>query len=292
VSASGAARRKAVKLLVVDATKASTRVLQYVGRVTAGFVGPELLLAYISPQPPPELLETGGAEAPEREERLGSNLRSKRRGWMAVADRKNWRLLRAAEATLRGAGVAWPRISAYVSSLLDARKAVDEVLLPLSDALGNVREQAAHEHRHAKESNDDAGRQHDHGHTESQSDHHHREAHDDRSDVPQCAFGGPDPGPMPPHVGGRDGFGRLDRAALGNVHIQNNSTRHHTTQVFTTTQDGRRAIRPVLQILLFRRAFAVATMCSGVKPNSRMTTAPGADAPNLLTPMIAPSDPT
>jgi nucleotide-binding universal stress UspA family protein len=124
------AGRSSIKLLVVaDATEASKRALQYVGRLAAGCDGLELHLAYISSHPPPGLLETGGSELPEREQRLGSNLRSQRRRWMAVTDAKNWQVLRAAKATLERTGVAAPRISAYVSSPLDARKAVDEVLL-------------------------------------------------------------------------------------------------------------------------------------------------------------------
>jgi nucleotide-binding universal stress UspA family protein len=120
-------------LVVVDATEASTRVLRYVGRLAAACDGPELHLAYIASHLPPELLETGGSALPEREERLESNLRRKQRGWMAVADRKDWRVLRAAEATLLRAGVAAPRLFAYVSSPLDARRAADEVLVLARD---------------------------------------------------------------------------------------------------------------------------------------------------------------
>jgi nucleotide-binding universal stress UspA family protein len=120
-------------LVVVDAAEASTRVLRYVGRLAAGCDGPELHLAYIAARLPPELLETGDAALPEREERLESNLRRKQRGWMAVADRKDWRVLRAAKATLQRAGVAAPRIFAYVSSPLDARRAADEVLVLARD---------------------------------------------------------------------------------------------------------------------------------------------------------------
>ena len=120
-------------LVVVDATEASTLVLRYVGRLAAACDGPELHLAYIASHLPPELLETGGSALPEREERLESNLRRKQRGWMAVADRKDWRVLRAAEATLQKAGVAAPRIFAYVSSPLDARRAADEVLVLARD---------------------------------------------------------------------------------------------------------------------------------------------------------------
>jgi nucleotide-binding universal stress UspA family protein len=116
-------------LVVVDGTEASHRVLRYVGRLAAASDGLELHLAFISSHPPPGLLESGGSELPEREERLGSKLRGQRRRWMAVADGKDWRVLRAAEATLRRSGVAAPRMSAYISSPLDARTAVDEVLL-------------------------------------------------------------------------------------------------------------------------------------------------------------------
>jgi nucleotide-binding universal stress UspA family protein len=120
-------------LVVVDATEASTRVLRYVGGLAAGCDGPELHLACIASHLPPELLETGGSALPEGEERLESNLRRKQRGWMAVADRTDWRVLRAAEATLQQAGVAAPRIFAYVSSPLDARRAADEVLVLARD---------------------------------------------------------------------------------------------------------------------------------------------------------------
>lgn len=120
-------------LLVIDTTEASKRVLRYVGWLAAGRDGPELHLAYIAPHVPPELLEFGGSERPEREERLESNLRRQQRGWMAVSDRKDWRVLRAAEATLLRAGVAAPRLFAYVSSPLDTRRAADEVLLLARD---------------------------------------------------------------------------------------------------------------------------------------------------------------
>jgi nucleotide-binding universal stress UspA family protein len=120
-------------LLVIDTTEASKRVLRYVGRLAAGHDGPELHLAYIATHVPPELLEFGGSERPECEERLESNLRRQQRGWMAVADRKDWRVLGAAEATLQRAGVAAPHIFAYVSSPLDARTAADEVLVLARD---------------------------------------------------------------------------------------------------------------------------------------------------------------
>jgi nucleotide-binding universal stress UspA family protein len=120
-------------LVVVDATEASQRVLRYVGDLANACDGPEFHLAYIAPHPPPEFLETGGSEVPDREERLESTLRRQQRGWMAVADRKAWRILRDAQSKLQHAGMAATRIHAHVSSPLDARKAADEVLLLARD---------------------------------------------------------------------------------------------------------------------------------------------------------------
>jgi nucleotide-binding universal stress UspA family protein len=116
-------------LVVVDSTEASTRVLRYLGQLAATGDQPEFHLAYIASRLPAELLETGGAETPEREPQLQSNLRRQQQAWMAGTDKKAWRILRAAKSSLRNAGVEKKRIHASVSSPLDAREIADEVLL-------------------------------------------------------------------------------------------------------------------------------------------------------------------
>jgi nucleotide-binding universal stress UspA family protein len=127
-------RADGIKLLVVvDATEVSKRVLRYIGQLASGCNGPEFHLAYIASHLPAEFLETGGSELPDREERLESILRRRQRTWMTVADRKAWRILRAAQSTLKQAGVGSTRIHACVSSPLDARKTADEVLLLAED---------------------------------------------------------------------------------------------------------------------------------------------------------------
>jgi nucleotide-binding universal stress UspA family protein len=120
-------------LVVVDVTEASKRVLQYVSRFATRCDGPEFHLAYITSHLPPELMETGGAELPEREAQLESTLWREQRGWMAVEDKKARTVLRAAQRTLQRAGLAASRIHICVSSPLDARRAVDEVLLLAQD---------------------------------------------------------------------------------------------------------------------------------------------------------------
>ena len=120
-------------LVVVDATDASKRVLRYLRRFAAAGDQSEFHLAYIASHVPAELLETGGAEAPDREEQLQSNLHRQQRTWMAGNDKKAWRVLRAAQSALLTAGVAKQRIHACVSSSLDMRKAAEEVLLLARD---------------------------------------------------------------------------------------------------------------------------------------------------------------
>lgn len=120
-------------LVVVDGTDASRRALRYVGRFLAGLNGVDCHLAYIASRLPPELLESGGSEIPEREEQIESAMRVEQRHWTAGGDRKADRVLRAAGTMLQRAGVAAACIHRCVSSPLDARRIVDEVLLLARD---------------------------------------------------------------------------------------------------------------------------------------------------------------
>jgi nucleotide-binding universal stress UspA family protein len=79
------------------------------------------------------LLESGGSETPEREELIESAMRVEQRHWTAGIDKKADRVLRTAATMLQRAGVAAASIRACVSSPLDARRTVDEVLLLARD---------------------------------------------------------------------------------------------------------------------------------------------------------------
>ena len=120
-------------LVVVDSTEATKRVLRYLGQLAGTGNQPEFHLAYIASRVPAELLETGGAETPDREARVQSNLRRQQQAWMAGTDKKAWRILRAAESSLHDAGVQKKRIHACVASPLDLREAADEILLLAKD---------------------------------------------------------------------------------------------------------------------------------------------------------------
>lgn len=120
-------------LVVVDASEASRRVLRYVGRILANRAAIDCHLAYIASHLPPELLESGGSELPEREEQIESDMREEQRRWTVMIDKKAEQILRSARATLQRAGVAAARIHTCVSSPLDAGRAVDDVLLLARD---------------------------------------------------------------------------------------------------------------------------------------------------------------
>jgi len=120
-------------LVVIDSTDASKRVLRYIAQLAAAGGQTEFHLAYIASRVPAELLETGGAENPDREEQLQSDLHRQQQAWMAGTDKEAWRILGAAQLRLHNAGVAKRRIHACVSSSLDTREAADEILLLARD---------------------------------------------------------------------------------------------------------------------------------------------------------------
>jgi nucleotide-binding universal stress UspA family protein len=120
-------------LVVVDASEASTRVLNYIARILPHRSRVAVHLAYIAPRVPAEFLESGGSEVAEREEQIEAGLRSAQQEWIAAADTQPDAILRAARTALKRAGVPARRIHSCVSSPLDVRTAADEVLLLAHD---------------------------------------------------------------------------------------------------------------------------------------------------------------
>jgi nucleotide-binding universal stress UspA family protein len=132
--AAGSRDRKVLKLLIVlDVGETSKRVLQYVVHVLGGRDRVEFNLAYISPRMPPQFLESGGSELPEREVKIESDLRAQQNEWMAISDARPDRILSRARSALLKAGVRADRIHSAISSPLDARTAADEVLVLARD---------------------------------------------------------------------------------------------------------------------------------------------------------------
>jgi nucleotide-binding universal stress UspA family protein len=120
-------------LVVIDGTSTSTRAVDYVATWMAGRREGVVHLVFIAPRLPARLLEFGGAEHMEREERLERELHGQQRRWVAAGDSRIAPILDAARARLEQTGIAPARIRSLVSSPLDIRTAADEVLLLAAD---------------------------------------------------------------------------------------------------------------------------------------------------------------
>jgi nucleotide-binding universal stress UspA family protein len=119
---------------MVDESEGAKRVLEYVARLASGRSPLRIVLAHIAPGLPPELLETGGAEQPDREVRIEAELRTEQRQAIDRVHRSAARGLNAARAALLRAGVAARRIETRQSSPLAAGSAVDALLTLAEEA--------------------------------------------------------------------------------------------------------------------------------------------------------------
>jgi nucleotide-binding universal stress UspA family protein len=112
---------KTTKLLVVvDESRATKKVLEYVAQVASRRRDFRLCLAHALPSPPPELVEFRGAEK--------GRLRAYKRRWISVVEMTEQRALDRANAILRQRGVAEKAIEAHYCNLVDASRATQEIL--------------------------------------------------------------------------------------------------------------------------------------------------------------------
>ena len=65
-------------LIAVNDTDASRKAVTYVARLMGGRADVHVRLFHVLPPTPPELLESGGTEDPNQEERLSAELRHAR----------------------------------------------------------------------------------------------------------------------------------------------------------------------------------------------------------------------
>jgi nucleotide-binding universal stress UspA family protein len=74
-------------LIAVNDTEPSRKAVTYVGRLMRGRPDAHVRLFHVLPPTPPEVLESGGTEDPNREERLSAELRRARLQWTEQAER-------------------------------------------------------------------------------------------------------------------------------------------------------------------------------------------------------------
>jgi nucleotide-binding universal stress UspA family protein len=92
-------------LVAIDDSDASDRAVSYVGQVTGGNTGFQILLFHIPAPMPPGLLEFGGAEDPRQERRAEAELRGAQAAWVEKVEKKAQLIFARATAILRQAQV-------------------------------------------------------------------------------------------------------------------------------------------------------------------------------------------
>jgi nucleotide-binding universal stress UspA family protein len=114
--------------VIVDESEASRHTLQYGGGLVGKRRGFRICLGYVLPSLPTELLEFGGAENPEKEEKLGKDLKGEQKRWLSVARRKAREVFRGAHMVLRGGGVPGSVMKTTTIYLPEGQDPVDKLL--------------------------------------------------------------------------------------------------------------------------------------------------------------------
>ena len=114
--------------VIVDESEASRHTLQYVGALVGKRSGFRIFLGYVLPSLPTELLEFGGAENPEKEEKLGKELKGEQKRWLSVARRKAKDVFTGAQGVLQRAGVPGSVVKKTLIYLPEGQDPVDKLL--------------------------------------------------------------------------------------------------------------------------------------------------------------------
>lgn len=89
--------------MVVDDSKASMRAVNYVANIIKGKRDFTIYLLHMLGPLPPELMEFGGAEDPQREEELEKELKNKRDQWIERSKTKALPVLKKAKSIFKKA---------------------------------------------------------------------------------------------------------------------------------------------------------------------------------------------
>jgi nucleotide-binding universal stress UspA family protein len=116
-------------LVVIDSSEPSSRALRYLADFFATRRDVRFCLTYLTPHLPPALLESGGAEEPEREERIETAMREEQQRWVGAASEASQDVIRRASATLYRAGADVAAVTSCETSPFDNRSPAEELLI-------------------------------------------------------------------------------------------------------------------------------------------------------------------
>ena len=114
-------------LIAIDKSEASIKTVTYVGRVLRGHTDAQVRLLHVLPPIPPELLEFGGAEQPQLEQRLSDELRQNQARWIETAKNDVQGSIDKALAILLESGLSSDQVSTTFSSPIHRPDVVREI---------------------------------------------------------------------------------------------------------------------------------------------------------------------
>lgn len=115
-------------LIAVEDSEASMKAVAYVSQMVRGREHIQICLFHVLPPIPPKLLEFGGAENPNKETILSTDLKVAQAQWMEKAKNAAQPSLKTAQTILRNHGVSPHNISTDFSSSIHKLDVVREVL--------------------------------------------------------------------------------------------------------------------------------------------------------------------
>ena len=132
---SGSTRKKTHNnrlLLVVDGSSSSKHAVEYLARVLANRRGFQVCLAHFLSPLPTGLLEFGGAEDPDKERELDTQLKTEQRQWIAAARKEAEPALNWAWTKLRRAGLPASSLATQFSDPFREQHSASEEILELA----------------------------------------------------------------------------------------------------------------------------------------------------------------
>jgi nucleotide-binding universal stress UspA family protein len=115
-------------LIAVEESAASLKAVTYVSRILQGRTDVQVRLLHVLPPIPPELLEFGGAELPQVEQRLSGELRQNQARWIETAKQNVQSSLDKALAILLEGGLSSDGLSTTFSSPIHRPDVAREIL--------------------------------------------------------------------------------------------------------------------------------------------------------------------
>jgi len=115
-------------LIAVDDSEASIKAVIYVTQMLRGRKDIHVRLLHVLPSIPPELLEFGGAEDPQMEQRLSTDLRQTQARWHETAKRNAQPSLDKAVAILLNGGLSPQAVSTTFAASIHRPEVAREIL--------------------------------------------------------------------------------------------------------------------------------------------------------------------